>query len=346
MAGCEPRTPPEPVDQSIRPAKIFVVQDQADTVRHQFVGRVEAAQSVDVTFEVSGPLTELPIREGQTLAEGALIAAIDPTDFELAVREARVQLKLARQDLERKQQVLDRRGIARSVVDDARSMYELQQVRLDKARESLADSRLVAPFEAYVAERYVDNHVNIAVGQKVARVYDLRQLLIVASIPEALVATGNADQIVSLTARFDYVPDRHFDLEIFENRGEADAVAQTYEVSFAMDRPTDWNLLPGMTAMLTVELRDADAGTFTALIPTSALVTTAAAGGEHAFAVWLFDPDTQAVTRRDVELGDPQLRGVQVVSGLSSGDMIVAAGASQLQAGMRVRVLGEPITQL
>ena len=44
------------------------------------------------------------------------MAALDTTDFELAVREARVQLQLARQDLERKQQMLRQRGIAKSLV--------------------------------------------------------------------------------------------------------------------------------------------------------------------------------------------------------------------------------------
>ena len=171
-------------------------------------------------------MAELPILEGQEIAEGGLLAALEPRDFELAVKEAEVQVKLAAQDLQRKQQVLSQQGIARSVVDDARSVYELQVVRLDKAREQLADSRIVAPFDAFVSERYVDNHANVERGTRIARLLDLNRILVVANIPEALLATGDEEQLVSMAAEFDFIPGHTFPLDLYENKAEADTVAQ------------------------------------------------------------------------------------------------------------------------
>lgn len=342
-AGCEPPQPPEPEAQSVRPARVYLVQDQVQTLRYEFVARVEAVQSIDMTFQVSGPLAQLPIREGQTIPQGNLIAALDPTDFDLAVREAQVQLQLAKQDLERKQRILRERGIARSVVDDARALYELRQVRLEKARESLADSRLYAPFEAYVARRYVDNRVNITAGQKVAQIYDLSTLLIVASLPESLVATASTEQVVNLQATFDFAPDEVFDLSIHENRGEADPVAQTYEVSFAMPRPQTWNILPGMSATFIAELRDPNAERVATRVPTNALVGDGAGSG---FFVWVFDPQTLYVERRPVTVGKPLRQGIEIVAGVKAGDLVVTSGASQLQEGMQIRMLGDPVTAL
>jgi len=338
--ACVDRSEPEPEDQSIRPARIFLVRDAAGTVEYNFVGRVEAARSVDVTFEVSGPLARLPVREGQTIKRGQLVAALQTKDFELAVREAQVQLQLARQDLERKQRVLAQKGIARSVVDDAKSNYDLQRVRLEQARESLADARLVAPFDAYVARRYVDNFVTVRAGEKIVRLNDPDHLLIVANIPEALFATRRDDPAV-MHAEFDFAPGAKFPLELFETRGEADAVAQTYEVSLSMTRPEEWNILPGMTASLVVHVEDPRANGST-LIPTSALVSA----DDGSLYVWILDPQTLAVTRRFVAVEVPQGNGVPVTSGLADGDMIVATGASQLSEGMKVRMLGEPSSEL
>ena len=342
LGGCVDRSEPEPADQSVRPARIFVVSDTSEMLQYEFVGRVEAVQSIDMTFEVSGPLVELPVLEGQTIARGELVAALDPTDFELAVREAQVQLQLAKQDLERKQQVLEQRGIARSVVDDAKSMYDLQRVRLDKARESLADSRLMAPFDAYVARRYVDNFVTIREGEKVVRLHDPDRLLVVASIPEHLLATVADEQVISIDAVFDFAPGERFPLTPYENRGEADAVAQTYEVSLALERPEEWNILPGMTATVIGRFRDKAAGASAMYIPTSALLSDE----QQEFFVWRFDPETLAVSRQDVQVGAPQEGGVPVAEGLQDGDMIVATGASQLREGMKVRILGEPTSAL
>ena len=143
VVACVERDVQQPVEQNVRPARIYLVEDTARALQHTFVGRVEANQSVDVTFEVAGPLQSLPILEGQEVQKGGLVAALDPTDFELAVQEAQVQLQLAKQDLERKQQVLKQKSIARSVVDDASSVHGLQKVRLSQAKQSLADSKII-----------------------------------------------------------------------------------------------------------------------------------------------------------------------------------------------------------
>ncbi|MDP6374317.1 MAG: efflux RND transporter periplasmic adaptor subunit [Pseudomonadales bacterium] len=338
LAGCEGRGAPEPADQAVRPARILIVSTAGETVSHEFVARVEAAQSIDVSFEVSGPLNELPILEGQTVARGELVAALDPTKFELAVREAEVQVQLARQDLERKHRMLRQRSIAQSIVDDAKSIYELQRVRLERARESLADSRITAPFDAYVAQRYVDNFVNVQIGMRIARLNDLHQLLVVANIPEQLLATVTIEEVVSLEAEFPFIPGERFTLTPFENRGEADALAQTYEVSFAMQTPQRFTVLPGMTATVHSTLRKG-ANEVIVHLPASALVSAS----DKTFYVWLYDSVSQGVTRRRVEVAAPTENGIPVLSGLEDGEMVVATGASRLQEGMRVRTLGEPV---
>lgn len=337
LFGCVDSTEPEAVDQSVRPARIFVVQDRSKILNYEFVGRIEAAQSIDMTFEVSGPLVALPVLEGQNIERGGLVAALETKDFELAVQEAQVQLQLARQDLERKQRVLRQKGIARSVVDDAKSNYELQRVRLEKARESLADARLLAPFDAYVTRRYVDNFINVRAGEKIVKLNDLHHLLVIANIPENLLATVTEEQVIGINAEFDFAPGARFPLERYETRGEADSVAQTYEVSFTMDRPTEPNILPGMTASVKVELRERSESTPVTMIPTSALVNDP----DEGFFVWIFDPDSGGVQRRNVTVEAPQEQGVPVTAGLEGGDLVVATGASQLLDGMQIRVLGE-----
>ncbi|MBV1876620.1 MAG: efflux RND transporter periplasmic adaptor subunit [Pseudomonadales bacterium] len=335
IVGCSDRSEPEPADQSIRPARVFKVQDHPKTLIHNFVGQVEATQSINMTFEVSGPLVQLPGLEGQTIKQGALVAAIESKDFELAVEEASLQLELAQHDLERKQQVLRQKGIARSVVDDAQSNYELQRVRLEKARESLADAKLLAPFDAYITRRYVDNFVNVRAGEKIVKLNDLHLLLIKTNIPESMRATVSNEQVISMYAKFDFAKGQRFELKLHEARGEADALAQTYEVRMSMARPSEYNILPGMTASVFVELNNPVE--FSAVIPASALLT--ATDGD--FFVWVYQPADQTVSKRTITVNMPIEGGVPVTSGLEAGELIVATGAKQLQTGMQIRVLGE-----
>ena len=341
LAACDraPESSAEP--QSVRPARVFRVAAEGATIKHEFVGRVEAAHVVDMSFEVSGPLALLPVLEGQTVSAGDLVAALDPRDFRLALQEAEVQLRLARQDLVRKRKLFTERGISESIVDDAQAQFDLREVRVAQAREALADTRIVAPFDGYVARRYVDKHVNVRAGDKIARLNDLQELYVVTNVPESLLATATPDRVIAFKARFAFIPDTEFLLEYRENRGEADAVAQTYEVTFAMPPPEGWNILPGMTATVDVELTALEQG-YGINIPTTALVTSS----DKRFYVWVYDPVTHDVERRAVEVGSAAGTGVPVHSGLRDGDLVVATGASQLQDGMQIRPLGEPLTEL
>ncbi len=337
LAACTEQTEQTVTDQSIRPARIFAVTSDSLDVRHEFVGQVEARQTIDMTFRVPGPLVELPVLEGQTVAAGALIAAIDDTDYTLAHREAQVQLELARQDLDRKRQLLSERGISRSLVDDAKALFDLRQVALAQARENLERTRIVAPFEAYVSRRFTDNHVNVRVGDPIVRLMDLNELYVVINVPENLVATSTRESLISAKARFPFLPDRPFDLALRENRGESGAVAQTFEVTLAMPRPADLNILPGMTVTVEITLASPDSDTGIQ-IPTSALVSDP----EKNYYVWTYDPQTRLVNRQGVTIGPATGAGISVLSGLKSGDLIVASGASALQPGMKVRPIGQP----
>jgi RND family efflux transporter MFP subunit len=335
LVGCGASEIAAPADQGIRPARIVEVSLDESLKQMVFVGRIEASNAIDVSFEVAGALQSFPVREGQTLKKGELIAELDPIDYELAVREAQLQLQLAQQDYQRKADVLRRGGIAKSLVADAKSFALLQGVRLKQAQHSLRDTKMYAPFDAYVSRRYVDNYVKTQVGDRIVRLNDLHQLLVVASIPEQLLASVIDNSRATVFAVFDFMPGQMFPLKYRENRGDANSVGQTYEVSFAMARPDSREILPGMTATLVVRFAENPNSAPEYLLPISALVTDA----EKKVYVWLFDQTSQKVRKRYVSVGRPTPSGVYVTQGLVEGDLIVSSGANQLIEGMKIRPL-------
>lgn len=345
LVGCE-RPLPQPPDQVVRPVQVQRVVPRPDSTVREFVGRLDAAQTVDLAFEVDGEVAELPILEGQTLAAGALVAALDPTRFELALREASIELRLARLELERRQTLLEQRSVSLAEVDQARARFELAEVRLAQAEESLADSRITAPFDAVVARRHLDAGTRVRVGDVVARLLQVDELRVVASLPEDLLADLGTDawDAMRVSAGFRVLPGERFELSYLEHRAEANAVAQTFDVTFALPRPQIGNLLPGMTATVRVERsaeRQQDSQRAEFRLPTAALVS--AADGE--FQVWVLDTASGRVQRRPVTVtaarGSEQnaAEGIGIASGLTAGEWVVVAGASQLQDGMQVRAV-------
>lgn len=339
LGGCD-QLAKEPEAASVtieRTARLHRVTRSTNALRHRLVGRVDAVQSVEVSFEIGGTLAAFPAREGETQAAGTTLAQLDRQAYALRVQEAAVQLKLARQDHDRKASLLRRGGISRSVVDDAETLMELRRVQLAQARKALADTELVAPFDAYLAERRVDVGAVVAPGQSIMRINDLSELVVLTSVPERLLATLTPERVAAVEARFDFAPEQRFPLRYREHQGETAQVGQAYEVAFLMERPDDLNLLPGMTASVLLELADSKAASSRLWIPSGAVTSDAAAP----FLVWRFDPLSRQVERAPVELEPAGDGRFLVLAGLAEGELIVSAGSQALRAGMRVRPLND-----
>jgi RND family efflux transporter MFP subunit len=61
-----------------------------------FPGKVEASKRVELAFQVGGPLEKLPVREGDKVAKGAVIAQLRQEDFEADLQSAKSDLDRAR----------------------------------------------------------------------------------------------------------------------------------------------------------------------------------------------------------------------------------------------------------
>ncbi len=95
VSGCTEQV----AEQAIRPVRAIKVGDMEALQGQWYPGRAEAAGEVELSFRVSGPLVTLPIKVGDTLQKGDLVAAIDPTDFQTALDLAKGNLERAKSEL-------------------------------------------------------------------------------------------------------------------------------------------------------------------------------------------------------------------------------------------------------
>lgn len=334
LAACS--APPPETEAPPRTARIETVQTASAPNRREFVGRVEARLTVDLSFQVGGRLAEFPVSEGQLINEGVTVARLESQDFERARRETRVQLQQAEQNLDR-QRTLHERGIASdAALEDAQTAYDLRAVALDNARQNLEYATVSAPFDGLVSRRLVDNFTTVAPGQPVVRLQDVSELRVAIQVPESIIALVDETAPVEVLARFPFLPDQTFPLEYRELVAEPDQASQTYTALFALPTDVPANILPGMTVTVSVLIQSenpiADPGV---RAPVSAL----AASSDGGLRVWVYDPDTGTVTARAVAAGAMSGDTVVIQSGLEAGEQIVTAGVTALHEGMRVRPL-------
>lgn len=320
-------TPPE----VIRPVRLMTVTANSDGVTRQFFGQVVAAQTVDLAFQVGGRIVQFPVLEGQEIAEGSLIAALDLEPFELQLDQARVQLDQAERTLARLEQ-LQGSSVSQVSVDDAETQVALARIAVQNAEYALEHATLVAPFDALVASRNVANFTTIGAGSPVVRLHDMSELRIEIDVPEVLFQQAGQNPNVALWAQFPVSGETHA-LEIREFVAEASAVGQTFRLTLAMPRPENTSILPGSSATVFARLVP---DTPALIIPASAIHT----GNDGAVGALRFVEGEDGLGTLDlvpIEIEPARDGGFVVLSGLSDGDEIVSTGVNALEDGLTVR---------
>src|SRR5262245_58890545 len=147
-------------------------------------GKLSAVTTVQVGTQVSGQIEQILVDFNDKVKQGQLIARIDPTLQEQAVRDAQAGLERnqaereqAEREYDRNRQLFERKVLteiefnnAKYALAVARANVKSAEVALDRARRNQAYTSIYAPIDGIVVER------NVSVGQTVAASLNTPQL--------------------------------------------------------------------------------------------------------------------------------------------------------------------------
>jgi len=165
----------------------------------------------------------------------------------------------------------------------------------------------------------------------VVRLHDMSELRIQIDVPEVLFQRAGIDPDVSLTATFP-ASDTVFALQLREFQADTSDVGQSFQITLGMAPPKGLRILPGSSVTVTATLGSEQSAL---LVPPTALVAAGDGLSAFVFAPGADDLGTVskvAVTARPLASGQ-----MQILSGLNTGDQIVAMGGHALADGQQVR---------
>lgn len=320
----------------VKPIKIIDISFSGTSRVLKFSGTISPLQDVNMAFEVPGKLVQFPVSEGQVVEKGELMARLDDRDYKIAYDSRRAVYATAKKDLERADALLKKEIISGKQYDDTKRNYEVAEADMKAAKKRLDDAALIAPFKGRVAKKLMDNYQNVQAKQTVLVFQDDSMLKMVVNVPERdFVGKSNDEDLDKLSevlkpkVSISSLPDRFFPAFLHEVSTTADPATRTFEVTLRFAPPTDINVLPGMTARLTVNLPQKGGDT---LIPANAVF----AESDGKSCVWIINPETMQAAKREVEVGTMQGSSIVIRSGLNDGDMVAASGIHHMREGMKV----------
>lgn len=333
--GCgeEPQAEETPMPQ---PVKLQTVNVGDGTLRH-YPGKIVATEGAELAFRVSGQLERFPVRAGEQVKKGQVLAALDPSIFKNQLADRQAQYDLANSQYQRGISLHDRGVISEAQFDEIKAKRRQAQAALSLAQDNVHYTRLKAPYGGTVARTEVENYQFVQAKQPILYLQGDKNVDIEFAVSERFFVNLREDgEYYQPDVRFEGAPDTRFKASYKEHEASAGARAQTYIITLTMPNPEDITVLPGMSVDVIIDTSQIMHATHRLpAVPASAVFHPDGKEGPY---VWQYQ-DEGTVTAVPVTLGEVVGKGIQIADGLTPGDRVVVAGVHRLEEGQPVREL-------
>jgi HlyD family secretion protein len=326
-------------------------------------GTLNPVELVNVGTQISGTVRSLLVDFNSQVKAGQLLAELDPSILEAQIRaseanlaSARATLRNAELVLKRNQNLKDRGFVSEGALDGLRKDVETAtaqvmqiEAQISRDRTNLGYSKIRSPIDGIVVNRGIDVGQTVAASFQTPTLFqiarDLTRMQIDTSVSEADVGAI----VPKLPVRFtvDAFREREFNATVRMVRLNPTTVQNvvTYNVVIDVDNK-DGTLLPGMTAQVSVVTNQKED---VLRVPSAALRfrppeeanagTTSPQGNRRgggpaggAPRVYLQAADGK-LEPREIKIGISDGRFVEVLEGLSVGDLVVTRAANSGNSG-------------
>ncbi|MEI8379664.1 MAG: efflux RND transporter periplasmic adaptor subunit [Planctomycetota bacterium] len=170
-AGCQPKASTGAAKTAPPPEVVITVPVEREFAPfEEFTGRLEASEVIEIRARVGGYLDKVLFHDGADVAEGELLAVIDPRTYkaELARATASVQQAKSRQDrtlkeLERAKQLLANKVVTQEDFDrlqfdhtEAQAALQIAEATESLAQLNLGFTEIRSPVKGKISRRLID----------------------------------------------------------------------------------------------------------------------------------------------------------------------------------------------
>jgi RND family efflux transporter MFP subunit len=324
---------------ALKPGELRVIVNATTT------STVKSEYEVTLSAQRTGRVVALPVREGDLVKAGDLIARLDLAEESVQTGNILAQSKATYEEAEklfkRSEELFAKGMISQQDLDAARKSYEVARSQYDAAKE---DSRVKndysvirAPFKGVVSKKYTEVGELLLPGKQIITLVDPERIYVLATIDEVDVGRLRLDQPVNVTV--DAFPGEKFQGTIrrispIVSGGKLETRTADVWIYFA---GKDSRIKPGMSAdieVLVTTLRDVLA------VPSQAVVERE--GKKQVYVVEgksLVSGDRGVVRLQPVEIGESNWISTEIRKGLTVDELVITTPEAEgLKNGVKVRI--------
>ena len=321
------------LDPSEKLAVISIFEVKPENFEHyiDIQANFKTRQNVLLYPEYSGVLKRVYVKEGQSVKKGKLLAQIDDAGLKNQLEQLQIQTKLTKTTYERTQRLWDQSIGSEMQLLQAKANYEAQQKTIEQLKKQLQRTQILAPFAGTIDEIVANTGSNLMPGQTpVMRIVNLKNMYAEANVPERYLS-----QIKKGTSAKVSIPmlEKEYPTTIRQTGNFINPNNRSFRVEAPLTNP-DEMIKPNLSCKLKIN----DYSNPQALMIPLRIIKENALGKKYIFKL-IPDGKDQVYRTQEIfiQLGKKSSDKVEVLSGISTGDLLVDEGATIVENNQRVK---------
>lgn len=323
LAGCSRHESAAPAATNLPPVAVHLATVQAADVPQftEVTGTVRPVRRAVIAARVIGSITELPVALGQRVEAGALLVKIYAAEVEARLAQSRAVLNVARRDLDRERTLSARGASTAETVRNLEDRLTGAEAAVREAEANLAYAEIRAPFAGVIARRPANAGDLASPGLPLLEIEETTNFEVEALIPASLAAGLTPGLVLNVSADGQSIA-----TPVREVSSTADSSTRSVEVKLSI--PSGAAVRSGQFVRVQVP----GAAVRTLLIPATAVSLNGQM--ERVFVLG----DGNRASFRLVKTGGSRGDQIEITSGLTAGERVVARPPATLRDGQPLEV--------
>lgn len=345
---------------TITAVRVLQVREEPLVESINVVGEITTDYEINIQPQVSGRLLQLPVKKGDEVQAGQVLAVLDNETISLQIQQAEnniaiikanmkeAELRLARAEAEKERykELFEHRYISQSEYENKENAYLTALTALEILTQQLASAennlellktqleqtKIHSPINGFILETKVTPGMNLTTGTVILSMAPLSPVQLVFNVDQRDAARIRKGSPVEFQT--DALPGQVFTSQTNQSSPVYDP--QTRSLTFSATFPNQpVRLEPGMFGTVKVIAGQKDAAL---TVPQEALVTLERQNGVFVVA----EENGENIARfQPVVTGGIVGNLIEVTSGLNPGDQVIIIGQERLRPGEKVEIIGD-----
>ena len=298
------------------------------------VGSLKAIHGVQVSTDLAGIVAEIAFESGKPVKKGDLLVKLDTKQEVAQLRAAEARRDLAKVNLARKQDLLEKKAASQAEYDSAAAEARQAEATVEEARALIARKTILAPFDGILGIRQINVGQYLNAGVPIVPLESSGPIYVEFSVPQQHLDKIELNKKIRLTAVG--ISEKEFEGVITAIDSRMDETTRNVQIEATVANPKN-KLRGGMFVSVEVLLPE-QSGVLA--IPASSI--NYAPYGDSVFVVHdgkskEGKPEKQAI-QQFVKLGPTRGDQVSILTGLHDGDEIITSGVFKLRSSEPVEI--------